>query len=217
MGFWIWISNFVLFVVNGLIKGEIEKLSCQCLGLIYDESLTYRFEFKSGTFRWFYYLYLVYVENYVCLSRGVQVAGVAWRAVMKIMAGVGDLVQRTGDDHTGQVLSGRTIERSGDTMCGLHHARENEECGFLGWASKLRSIVCQWFALKTTRTVCHWFDIKTSRMVFSDLASKPVAMVSSGWASKPLVSYFPVYALKPAGTVWRFELKIIVMISWFGS
>jgi hypothetical protein len=31
------------------------------------------------------------------LSRGVQVAGAAWRAVTKIMAGIGDLVQRTGD------------------------------------------------------------------------------------------------------------------------
>jgi hypothetical protein len=67
----------MLFVVNGLIKGEIEKLSCQYLRLICDESLTCRFEFKSGTFRWFYYLYLAYVENCVCLSRGVQVAGAA--------------------------------------------------------------------------------------------------------------------------------------------
>jgi hypothetical protein len=31
-------------------------------------------------------------ENHVCLSRGVQVAGTAWRAVMRIVAGVGDLV-----------------------------------------------------------------------------------------------------------------------------
>jgi hypothetical protein len=37
-------SNFKLciFVVNGLIKGEIEKPSGQCLGLICDESLTCR-------------------------------------------------------------------------------------------------------------------------------------------------------------------------------
>jgi hypothetical protein len=31
---WIQNSNFVLFVVNVLIKGEIEKPSGQCLGLI---------------------------------------------------------------------------------------------------------------------------------------------------------------------------------------
>jgi hypothetical protein len=37
-------------------------------------------------------LSLVHVENRVCLSRGVQVTGVAWRAAMKIIAGVGDMV-----------------------------------------------------------------------------------------------------------------------------
>jgi hypothetical protein len=42
-------------------------------------------------------------ENRVCLSCGVQVVGVAWRAAMRIIAGVGDLVQRTGDGHTGRV------------------------------------------------------------------------------------------------------------------
>jgi hypothetical protein len=87
-------------------------------------------------------LSLYRVENHVCLSRGVQVTGVAWCAAMKIMAGVGDLVQRTGDGHTGWVLGGRTIERSGDAMCGLHRARGDEECKFLGWASKPRSTVC---------------------------------------------------------------------------
>jgi hypothetical protein len=66
------------------------------------------------------------------LSRGVQVAGAAWRAATRIMTEVEHLVQRIGDDHTGRVLSGRVIERSGDAVCGLHHARGDEECGFLG-------------------------------------------------------------------------------------
>jgi hypothetical protein len=44
------------------------------------------------------------LENSVCLSRGVQVAGAAWRAAMRTMAGVGDLLQRTGDGRTGWVL-----------------------------------------------------------------------------------------------------------------
>jgi hypothetical protein len=39
----------------------------------------------------------VHVENCVCLSRGVQVTGATWLAAMSIVAGVGDLVQRTGD------------------------------------------------------------------------------------------------------------------------
>jgi hypothetical protein len=46
--------------------------------------------------------------------------------------GVGDLMRRTGDGHIGQVLGGQTIEISGDAVCGLHHARGDEESRFLG-------------------------------------------------------------------------------------
>jgi hypothetical protein len=62
----------------------------------------------------------------------VQVAGAAWHAATRIMAGVEDLVQRTEDGHTGRVLGGRAIERSGGAMYGLHRARRDEEHGFLG-------------------------------------------------------------------------------------
>jgi hypothetical protein len=48
------------------------------------------------------------------------------------VAGVGDLVQRTGDGRTGRLLDGRVIERSGDTVCGLHRAHGDEKRGFLG-------------------------------------------------------------------------------------
>jgi hypothetical protein len=99
----------------------------------------------------------------------VQVAGAAWRTAMRIVAAVGDLVQRTGDDRTGQVLGGRPIDRLGGTVCSLDHARGDEECEFLGWASKPRSTVCQWFSLKITGTF------------FSNLTSKLVATVSSVW------------------------------------
>jgi hypothetical protein len=51
---------------------------------------------------------------------------------MTIMAGVGDLVQRTGYGSTDRVLGDRAIERSGGTMCGLHRARGDEDLGFLG-------------------------------------------------------------------------------------
>jgi hypothetical protein len=50
---------------------------------------------------------------------------------MRLVAGVENLVQRTTDGRTGQVLSGRAIERLGGTMCGLHRAREDEERRFL--------------------------------------------------------------------------------------
>jgi hypothetical protein len=62
----------------------------------------------------------------------VQVAGAAWWAAMMIVVGVEDLVQRTGDDRTGQILDGRTIGRSGDAVCGLHRAHGDEEREFLG-------------------------------------------------------------------------------------
>jgi hypothetical protein len=60
------------------------------------------------------------------------VIGAAWRVTMRIMAGVGGLMQRTGDDRIGQVLSGRTIQRLGDVVCGLHRAQGDKEHGFLG-------------------------------------------------------------------------------------
>jgi hypothetical protein len=66
------------------------------------------------------------------LSRGVQVAGAAWRAATRIVAGVGDLVQRISDGRTGWILSGWVIERSGGAVCSLHHARGDEERRFLG-------------------------------------------------------------------------------------
>jgi hypothetical protein len=72
------------------------------------------------------------VENHVCLSHGVQMVGAAWRAATRTMVGVGDLVQRTGDGHTGWVLGGRAIESSGGAVCGLHLARGDEEHVFLG-------------------------------------------------------------------------------------
>jgi hypothetical protein len=61
----------------------------------------------------------------------MQVLGAAWRAVTRIMAGVGDLVQRITDDHTGRVLGGRAIERLGVAMYGMHRAHGDEKRGLL--------------------------------------------------------------------------------------
>jgi hypothetical protein len=87
---------------------------------------------NPGQFYFVFLLSLFHSENRVCLSCGVQVAGAAGRAAMRIVAGVGDLVQRTGDGRTSRVLDGWAIERSGGTMCGLHRARGDEEHEFLG-------------------------------------------------------------------------------------
>jgi hypothetical protein len=83
-----------------------------------------------------------------------------------------------GWSSTGRVLDGRTIERSGDAMSGLYRAQGDEECAFLGLVSKPRSTVCQWFGLKTFGTV------------------------SLGLASKSVASGFPIWASKPAASVW---------------
>jgi hypothetical protein len=77
-------------------------------------------------------LFFVSLENRVCLSRGVQVVGATWHAATSIVAGLGDLVQRTEDGRIGRVLGGRVIERSGGAMCGLHRACGDVEPGFLG-------------------------------------------------------------------------------------
>jgi hypothetical protein len=82
-----------------------------------------KFEFESGIVLFYFSFTFVSLENRVCLSRGVQVVGAAWRAAMRTVAGVEYLVQRTRDGRTGRVLGGREVERSGGTMCGLHLAR----------------------------------------------------------------------------------------------
>jgi hypothetical protein len=70
----------------------------------------------------FVFLTLFHLENNVCLSCGVQVAGAAWRAATRTVVGVGNLVQRTRDGRTGWALGGRAVERSGGAVCGLHLA-----------------------------------------------------------------------------------------------
>jgi hypothetical protein len=60
------------------------------------------------------------------------VVGAAWHAAMRIMVGVGDLVQRTEEGRIGQVLGDQAIERSSSAMYGLHRAHGDEEREILG-------------------------------------------------------------------------------------
>jgi uncharacterized protein YidB (DUF937 family) len=62
----------------------------------------------------------------------VQVPGAVLWAATRIMEGVGDLVQKTRDGRIGRVLDGWMSGRSGDAVCGLHHAQGDEEREFLG-------------------------------------------------------------------------------------
>jgi hypothetical protein len=90
----------------------------------------------------------------------------------------------------------------------------DEESEFLGWASKSRATVCQWFDLKTTGIVCQWFDLKTTETIFSSLASKPVVTVFSGLTSKPVATISDGFALKSAATVSSgLALKPVVTVS----
>jgi hypothetical protein len=58
-----------------------------------------------------------------------------------------------GWSSTGRVLDDWTIERSGDVMCSLHRAQGDEECMFLGLASKPRSTVSPSLASNPVATV----------------------------------------------------------------
>jgi hypothetical protein len=89
---------------------------------------------------------------------------------------------------TGWVLGGRTIERSGDAMCGLYHAQGDEEHEFLGLASKPRS------------------------MVSSGLASKPVATVLVVWHQNHSLR-FSALVLKTSSC--GLTHKITTTVSWF--
>jgi hypothetical protein len=95
----------------------------------------------------------------------------------------------TGWSSTGQVLVGRTIERSGDVVCGLHHARGDKERRFLGLASKPNSTVSSSLASKLMTTVFMVWPQNHS-LWFPDLGLKTTC------------SGFPVWASKPVATVW---------------
>jgi hypothetical protein len=114
-----------------------------------------------GQFHFVFHLSLFCLENRVSLSRSFQVAGVAWHAATRIMAGVGDLVQRTENGRTGRVLDGWAIERSGGAVCGLHHVHGDEECGFLGWPYNQGRRFVSGLASKPLRRFLISLDFKT--------------------------------------------------------
>jgi hypothetical protein len=81
-----------------------------------------RFEFEFGKFRWIYPLSYLYGETHLhvswCAGDRCNMAGSDEDHGRSRRPGVED----RGRSSTGQVLSGRTIERSGDTVCGLQRA-----------------------------------------------------------------------------------------------
>jgi hypothetical protein len=96
---------------------------------------------------------------------------------------------------------------------------------FLGWASKIRLMVCEWFDLKTTQTVFSSLASKSKATIFSSFASKlaaPVCWFGSQnyrdgfiiWASKLSRFRFVGCATKPTDgercwtrvKIWRLAL-----------
>jgi hypothetical protein len=123
----------VSFVINGLIKGEIEKPSGQYLGLICDESLISR-DLNSN---------LGHSNGSTILS---CLCGESWLLVSWCAGSRCDTVDNDEDrgtsrrsdvedqrwSSTGRVLGDRAIGGSGDTVCGLYCAHGDEEHGFFG-------------------------------------------------------------------------------------
>jgi hypothetical protein len=90
--------------------------------------------FNSRSFLWFYPYYLSCVENRVCLSHGVQVIDAIWWAMIRIVAGVGDLVQRIedGQAQVGYLVVGRSRGRvTLCAICTMHN--ETRSASFLVW------------------------------------------------------------------------------------
>jgi hypothetical protein len=98
----------------------------------------------------------------------------------------------------GRVLGDRTIERSSDAMCSLHHAQGDEERRFVGLASKPRSTVSPSLASKPVATVLMvWHQNHSLR--FPDLGLKTDSCNLVIWSTKSS-QRFPVLCLK---TKWE--------------
>jgi hypothetical protein len=125
------------------------------------------------------------------------VEGAAWQAATRIMAGVGDLVQRTGD---GQAQVGHSVarwSRGGVMLCAVYTVhKEKRSVGFLVEPQNQ----CQRFVSGLASKLLGLF--------VSGLASKSLERFVSGLVSKPL-GQFPRFGLRIGGdAISRFGLKI---------
>jgi hypothetical protein len=129
------------------------------------------FEFESEIFWWFYPIICSCGE--LCLLVSLCVGG---RYNMTANNEDRGRSRRLGAEDwgwssIGRVLGGRTIERSGDVVCGLHHAQEDEERGFLWFGPQNQH---PWFSdlgHKITATVLG-FGLKTKWVVVCRLCHK---------------------------------------------
>jgi hypothetical protein len=104
------------------------------------------------------------MQNHVCLYRGVWVAGATWQAAMRIVSGVGDLMQRTrhGQAQVRYSVAGRS---GGQVMpcavCTVHG--ETRSAGFLVEPQNHGRV--------------SWLSLKNNVDGFSIWTSKPAALV----------------------------------------
>jgi hypothetical protein len=113
--------------LHKLLKKATKKPSGQCLGLICDESLTcLGLNLNLGHFDGFTFIFVSFGESRLlflwCAGDRCGMAGSDEDHGRSRRPSVEDW----GWPGTGWVLSGRTIERSGDVVCGLYRARGDE-------------------------------------------------------------------------------------------
>jgi hypothetical protein len=101
------------------------------------------------------------------------VTGAAWRAATRIEAGVGDLVQRTGDDQAQVRYSVAKRSRGWVTLCAVCTVhKETRSVGFLVQPQNQgRRFLPVWPQNWWLRFL--WYGLKTTRSYFPVWASKP--------------------------------------------
>jgi hypothetical protein len=110
---------------------------------------------------------------------------VAWWVMTRIVAGVGDLVQRTGDGRTGRYLVvGRS--RGLVTSCAVSTVHK-----------KTRSVSFLVEPQNQSRRIVSCLASKPLERFISGLASKPPGWFVSSLASKPMRRFVSVLASKP--------------------
>jgi hypothetical protein len=216
MAFWVffsfWYSSCASCVLD--LKFKLCVFCCQCTHqggrLRNQEASTLmwlwwvidlpRFEFKFGSFRWFYPICLCGESHLLVLWCAGDMCGMAGSDEdhgMSRKPGVEDRRWST----IGRVLGGQTIERSGDAVCGLHRVKRDEEHGFPDLSLKVGSyslMIC------ASKSPCLFIGLclKIKWATICRLRHK-----TDGGMKETRSTCFLVWASKSAATIWWFGLQ----------
>jgi hypothetical protein len=108
-----------------------------------------------------------------------------------------------GWSSTDRVLDGQTIKRLSDAVCSLYRAHGDEECGFLGSASKSRSSFSPGLASKPVATVLVVWTQNYS-LVFPSLCIKTDSCSFVIWPTKSPRRFFGLNLKTKWEQVYRF-------------